>query len=181
MPPKASQAVPTRTSTRLAGKRRHELTPSPQKRRPKRRKQAQKSAPPDQDPEDLNYDKIEDSSLVTRPVAKHVHPSLSNAWVVQPLNPMWFIFDGPTPARQFKRGVPLDETKEYPVYSKPPYEDLTESEPEEGHLMPFAPAAHTYVCSPSHARRAHTIQPRLSAEVQPHTRPVHVLDTGRAA
>ena len=39
---------------------------------------------------------------------------------------MWFIFDIHIPARHLKRGVLFDEKAEFPPYSKPPYDELTE-------------------------------------------------------
>ena len=139
MPPKPGLA---RRSTHLTSKRQEHPTASPPKHKSKRRKPSKKAATPSGEED---YDEIKDPSLITHPVAEHVHPSLANAWVIQPLNPMWFIFDSPTPTRQFKHSVSLDKTQDYPAHGKPPYANLMESELEEGHLMPFTPAAYKYV------------------------------------
>ena len=148
-----SQPVQKRTSAHLTGKRTQRPPPSPPQRKTKRRRQGKKptQAPiQESEEEDLNedkeYEKIDEPSRVTHLVPALVHASLSDAWIIQPLNPMWFIFDGPSPARHFKRGVPYNEKADFPGYSKPPYNDLTEMEPKDSSLMPFAPVAYRCIC-----------------------------------
>jgi hypothetical protein len=62
---------------------------------------------------------------------------------------MWFIFDGHTPARQFKRSMPYDSDEEFPPYGTHPWSDLTESDlsGSDGALMPYAPASYKSVLS----------------------------------
>ena len=149
MPPITSQPVQRCTSTHLTGKQTQRPPPSPPQCKMKHRRQGKKStqAPiQESKEEDLNkdeeYEKINEPSWVTHLVPALVHASLLDAWIIQPLTPMWFIFDGPSPARHFKCGIPYNKKAEFPGYSKPPYDDLTETKPKDNSLMPFAPVAY---------------------------------------
>jgi hypothetical protein len=84
---------------------------------------------------------ITDPLVITSPVSRMVHPGLTDAWTVNVGNPMYFIFDCASPARHFKRGVQYRPNLEFPAYSKPPYDDLTETDTPAPGLMPFAPQA----------------------------------------
>ena len=114
--------------------------PSEKKRKTKKAKKAPPPAPSlELEEGDLEYGKLVDPSKIRCPVENIVHPKLSQAWTVQQLNPMWFIFDSCTPARHFKRGMPFNEDQEFPAYSPEPYDDLTETDQPPDGLMPFAP------------------------------------------
>jgi hypothetical protein len=71
-----------------------------------------------------------------------VHPALAQGYRIQSSHPMWFIFDYHTPSRQFKRGMKYSDVIDFPAYSKPPYEDLTETDEPPPGLMPFAVPSH---------------------------------------
>lgn len=102
-------------------------------------KKRQKRASPTESEIEEAYENTTDPLLVTHPVERLVHESLSESWKVTRGNQMCFIFDAHSPARQFKRGVPFRQNAEYPIYGKPPYDNLTETDEDEPGLMPFSP------------------------------------------
>lgn len=104
-----------------------------------------KKAPPPPDTEEDDYNNIKDPAEVEYPVEEYIHHKLKDGWTIEKENPMWFIFDRHSPARHFKRGVRFNPKAEFPAYSAPPYEDLTESDGGLNMLMPFAPWAVKYV------------------------------------
>ena len=161
MPRDVSESSGSRRSARIAAGQ-SERAPTAQrpsevqrktKKTKKQTKKAKKAPPPAPSPEleegDPEYGKLVDPSKIRCPVEHIVHPKLSQAWTVQQLNPMWFIFDSCTPARHFKRGVPFDEDQEFPAYGPEPYDDLTETDQPPDGLMPFAPILHTSVAYPA--------------------------------
>jgi hypothetical protein len=101
-----------------------------------------------------DYADNDDPCLIIEPVASLIHPKLHDAWRINNENPMWFIFDSCSPARHFQRGNVYSDEKEFPDYSEPPYDDLTETdEPDGPGLMQFAPWAYSCVT------RYHLCQP----------------------
>ena len=104
------------------------------------------AAPPE---EVKRYRDTTDPAEVNRLPGGIVHGNLKGAWTVDKGNPMWFIFDLHSPARHFKRGVRSLPGRDFPGYSKPPYEDLTETDDREDDDEPgwiqFAPFVVKYV------------------------------------
>ena len=116
---------------------------SPPKKKKKTRKGKKKAPPPpsDSESEEVEYEDVTDPTKVDGAVLRLVHRRLRQAWVVDNGNPMWFIFDKHSPARHFKRGMSFREGGDFPDYSEPPYDDLTETDGGPSLLMPFTPWA----------------------------------------
>lgn len=87
------------------------------------------------------------SSLNTiQPVASKIHENLKTAWVVNPKLEMCFAFDYISPARQFKRGVPYDESMNFPEPGDTPPDDLTETDSGEAiGWIPYMSPSYKYV------------------------------------
>jgi hypothetical protein len=99
--------------------------------------------PPSQTPSINSYPQVKDPSKVDRPIEEEIHENLSTAWKVDTGHQMCYIFDTISPARQFKRGMPFDDDKEFADYAPEPWEDLTDTDNEETGWMPFKPVKHT--------------------------------------
>ena len=95
------------------------------------------STPPGSESEE--DDAITDVEQVTGPVMSLVHDRMRKAWKVNPLNPMWLIFDAVNPVRTFKIDMPYDEDADFPVYGEDEVDNLTEVDEEPPGLMPYAP------------------------------------------
>lgn len=182
MPARPSNSTTTRRSERIS-KRPQPTSRSPTKREPKRRKRTQRAAKRPvaaiEPPEDPGYADTTDSWLVTKPVEKFVHKSLSLGWAINQENPMWYIFDAHSPARHFKRGVPFDEKSEFPMYGKKPYVDLTETDEPPPGLMPYRPWNHTCVlCRSDFTMLTCTMQPTLQTRMCHGHCKFHVMGEG---
>jgi hypothetical protein len=144
---------PSRKSSRIPKRPAVSSPPKTRKKPPaKKQKPVEKTREESIDPSCDEYAEITDPALVTCPVNSCILPVNSDAWTVVSGNPMWFIFDSYSPARNFKRGMPFDENKDFPIYNKVSCDDLTETDDNPIMLMPFAPMAYKYVDeSPSSA------------------------------
>ena len=141
--PKASTSV-TRESTRLREQRKR--VPTKKKSRKRARPEPPPDSPPDSPSPPERYSQVTNPAKVDRPVQKYVHPALALAWTINRKNPMWYIFDGHTPARHFKRDMPYDANKNFPAYGPPPWDDLTENDLSGSDaLMPYAPPSYKCV------------------------------------
>jgi hypothetical protein len=138
----------TRKSPRLKGRGIKRRPPQPSKNK-KSQKKPRLEPPPDSPSPPERYSKTTDSEKVTTPVQKYVHPALALGWTINRRNPMWFIFDGYTPARQFKRNMRYNSDEDFPPYGPAPWDDLTESDlngsDSDDALMPYAPASYKSV------------------------------------
>lgn len=76
--------------------------------------------------------------VVTKPVAKFVHPKLKKGWKIHSLHQMCYIFDAVTPGRQWKRGTVYTEAEPWATYGDDPWADLTETDPDDKY-QPYYP------------------------------------------
>lgn len=79
-----------------------------------------------------------DPTVISRPVAKLVHPNLKKAWKIHSGHSMCYIFDAVIPVRQWKRGTISTDDDPWAEYGDEPWDDLTESN-ERGELQPYYP------------------------------------------
>ena len=76
---------------------------------------------------------------IVQPISRLVYPTLLNAWTINSLVNMCFVFDAISPARQFKRGILFDEDGTFPDYNNDDPGEVTETDVDPPGLMPFAP------------------------------------------
>lgn len=100
-------------------------------------RQPQSSTSPSSKPEE--YEAITDVDRVTGPVLSLVHNQMRNAWKINPLNPMWLVFDAVNPVRTFKIDMPYDDNADFPVFALDEAYNLTEVDNEPPGLMPYEP------------------------------------------
>jgi hypothetical protein len=146
--PKGNQQPSTSRGSSMVTRQRPRSPRSPPKAAKKRQKKTHAPAPPTTPEEEKVYGETTDPSLVTHPDKRYVHKAMLNAWKITRGNPMCFIFDSHSPARQFKRGVPFTDNQDFPLYGRPPHKDLTESDTDTPGLMPFSPCNYKCVSPP---------------------------------
>lgn len=91
---------------------------------------------------DQDYEAITDPAMVDRAVESLVCASMANAWMVHASHPMAFIFDAINPARTFKRGMPFNNSLDFPDYRSNQRKTLTYIDAAPPGLMQFRPKAY---------------------------------------
>ena len=130
---KAGEATlrPVRKTKATAKQHKHSTSPPPET--------DAEAGPPEVDPPASETN----PANITRPISTAIHPNLMSAWRINQALPMHFLFDSTSPARQFKRGMPFDEDKEFPEYDDGDPGDITETDVPPDGLMPYMPREHS--------------------------------------
>lgn len=155
-PPKRKPPPPSRRTKRTIKPSTKRKTPvytssssddgqSKPKKRPRRRTLPAPAAPTLDPKKDPTPDET-NPTAITQPISTLVHEALKNSWAINTTVNMCFIFDAVSPARQFKRGEPFDESGTFPDYDDGSPGDVTETDMAAAPgLMPYMPRDNTYV------------------------------------
>lgn len=107
----------------------------------KKGKAPSKNAPASSQAEE--YAAVTNVERVNSPVLSLVHKRMRNAWIINPLHPMWLIFDVTSPVRTSKVDMPFDKNTDLPAYDSDEADSLAKVDDEPTGPVPYVPTDYT--------------------------------------
>ena len=100
-----------------------------------------------------------DPASINQPLSALIDENLKKAWAINKKQPMCFIFDSVSPAREFLRGMEYDEGADFPEPDDKDGSQITDTD-DVPMLMPIMPGEPKYVAPPLGSHTALTRLPR---------------------